>query len=415
MVKDTEYYDLLGIEPTATPVEIKKAYRKMALKFHPDKNPDDPTAQAKFQSIGEAYQVLSDPGLKSRYDEFGKEDAVPSQGFEDAAEFFSNIFGGEGFHDWIGEMSLLKGMSEDMEAESPTGTAASGEKSGEEGSKTTTNDGSVVQHDENFSKQQEKQQERKKLLEMEKKRREELEKQVAELTTALEKKIADYLTSVDIGNVEQFDNKLKKEVEELKLESFGLELLHLIAKVYKTKASNFIKASKTFGFSKVYTGMKDKKDTAKSMFTILSTALDAQQMMKDMEQLQLEEEDMDEYEKADLEKFITGKMLNTAWVMSKFESQSKLKEVCNNVLKNKEISKKERLLKAKALLHFADIFGSAKRSPEEAEDARVFEELINDVKNQKKFKKREHSATAAKPAQEKLHTESASQASASAV
>ena len=131
-------------------------------------------------------------------------------------------------------------------------------------------------------------------------------------------------------------------------------------------------------------------------------------MMKDMEQLQLEEEDMDEYEKADLEKFITGKMLNTAWVMSKFESQSKLKEVCNRVLKNKEVSKKKRLLKAKALLHFAEIFGNAKRSPEEAEDARIFEELINDVKNQKRFKKREHNAAAAA-----IHTEPASQASAS--
>lgn len=84
MVKDTEFYDVLGISPEATPSEIKKAYRKMAMLTHPDKHPDDPEAQAKFQAVGEAYQVLNDPALRKQYDEFGKDNAVPQQGFEDA-------------------------------------------------------------------------------------------------------------------------------------------------------------------------------------------------------------------------------------------------------------------------------------------------------------------------------------------
>ncbi|BCS16896.1 DnaJ-like protein 1 [Aspergillus luchuensis] len=81
MVADTSYYDALGVPPTATELEIKKAYRKLAIIHHPDKNPGDETAHARFQEIGEAYQVLSDEELRKRYDKFGKEDAVPGGGF----------------------------------------------------------------------------------------------------------------------------------------------------------------------------------------------------------------------------------------------------------------------------------------------------------------------------------------------
>jgi curved DNA-binding protein CbpA len=100
MVVDTTYYEALQVPPTATELEIKKAYRKLAIKLHPDKNPGDETAHAKFQAIGEAYQVLSDEHLRKQYDKFGKESAVPQSGFEDPAEFFTMIFGGEAFVDW---------------------------------------------------------------------------------------------------------------------------------------------------------------------------------------------------------------------------------------------------------------------------------------------------------------------------
>ncbi|KAI7534647.1 hypothetical protein KC316_g16484, partial [Hortaea werneckii] len=115
MVKETAYYDALGVPPTATEIEIKKAYRKQAIKLHPDKNPDDPDASEKFQTVGEAYQVLSNPDLRKQYDQYGKEGAKPDTGFEDPSEFFTMIFGGEAFTDWIGEISMMKDLTKSME------------------------------------------------------------------------------------------------------------------------------------------------------------------------------------------------------------------------------------------------------------------------------------------------------------
>ncbi|MBE3043640.1 J domain-containing protein, partial [Candidatus Bathyarchaeota archaeon] len=111
MVVDTAYYDILGVTPKATDIEIKKAYRRAAITHHPDKNPDDPTANEKFQDVGEAYQILSDKQLRAAYDEFGKEGAKPTEGFADPAEFFTQIFGGDAFTDWIGEISIIKDLT----------------------------------------------------------------------------------------------------------------------------------------------------------------------------------------------------------------------------------------------------------------------------------------------------------------
>ena len=71
MSQKQDYYQLLGVAKSATPEELKKAYRKLAMKYHPDKNPGDKVAESKFKEISEAYEILSDPQKKSAYDRYG--------------------------------------------------------------------------------------------------------------------------------------------------------------------------------------------------------------------------------------------------------------------------------------------------------------------------------------------------------
>src|SRR3954471_19333084 len=96
-----DYYEVLDVERTTSEEEIKRAYRKLAVKFHPDKNPDDPHSEEKFKELGEAYDVLIDPDKRSAYDRFGHAAFAQSSGgfgggFHDPFDNFREVFGGGG-------------------------------------------------------------------------------------------------------------------------------------------------------------------------------------------------------------------------------------------------------------------------------------------------------------------------------
>jgi DnaJ family protein A protein 2 len=95
MVKETEFYDRLGVDPSASIDEIKKAYKKLALKYHPDKNPGDTVAEEKFKELSEAYEVLGDQDKRETYDKFGKEGMTGGGGI-DPFDIFGSMFGGGG-------------------------------------------------------------------------------------------------------------------------------------------------------------------------------------------------------------------------------------------------------------------------------------------------------------------------------
>ena len=89
-----DYYEILGLKKGATPEEIKKAYRKLAVKYHPDKNPGDKKAEDRFKEINEAYAVLSDPQKKEKYDTFGSSGFHQQYSQEDIFRGFdfSNVY-----------------------------------------------------------------------------------------------------------------------------------------------------------------------------------------------------------------------------------------------------------------------------------------------------------------------------------
>ena len=121
-----DYYEVLGVEKGADADTIKRAYRKAAMKYHPDRNPGDKDAEAKFKEVGEAYEVLSDPDKKARYDQFGFAGVDPNfaagqgggggfdgfggfGGFGDLGDIFGEFFGGGGSSRRAGQNAPRRG------------------------------------------------------------------------------------------------------------------------------------------------------------------------------------------------------------------------------------------------------------------------------------------------------------------
>lgn len=521
MVVDTTYYDALGVPTNASELDIKKAYRRLAITTHPDKNPGDETAHARFQAIGEAYQVLSNDDLRRQYDKFGKEQAVPGGGFEDPAEFFGMIFGGEAFVDLIGEISLMKDLTKtmditmkQMEAEELAESAdaklnvkdhadvsTDGEKKGSSrrtstaeapplqttgdrpstqtipdvktadlqppsGESAGSNSGTstprrrlgqqaIMDKSEEDARmdaagltaeEKELRKKEKKKGGLSKEQREELAAYEAERkrirderVDTLAKKLLDRIsiwTETDKGKdvTKAFQEKTRLEVENLKMESFGLEILHAIGTTYLQKASSFLKSQKFLGISGFFSRLKDKGTLAKETWNTISTAIDAQMTMEEMAKMEEKGgEDWTDEKKAEYEKRVTGKILAAAWKGSKYEIQGVLRDVCDRVLNDRNVKMEKRVERAQALIISGTIYQNvcilfpnpipipnpnasnpltnrqhpltshqAKRDPEEEGDYMAFEQLMaeaaakkgkDDTKKDKKTKKDEPTTT----------------------
>lgn len=460
--------------------------------------------------------MLSDGDLRKAYDKFGKDHAKPQEGFADPAEFFTSIFGGEAFVDWIGEISLMKDltatmditMHEEMEKEAEAQAAQGDEEfpGTEQAKKESLNeqtaaapaDGehstpsapppTVVVEDEKgatapppsgaaaaaaatppprsdatspapssssrsrtqiplrpaladkahedtegeLSEEALKAKEKKKGG-LSKEQREQLaayEKERArirkERVETLSRKLLDRVsvwTETDKGAdvTRAFQEKMRLEVENLKMESFGIDILHAIGQTYVSKASTLLRSQKFLGIGGFFSRIRDKGTLVKDTWNTISSAIDAQQTMEDMAKMEEKGgEDWTDEKRVEYERRVTGKILTAAWRGSKFEIQSVLREVCDSVLNDKKVSLSKRLERAQALVLIGDIFAKVRipsplasrhprpranqlrkqseRSPEEEGDYLVFEQLVaeaaikkdKDEEKRKKDKKGHH-------------------------
>lgn len=182
-----------------------------------------------------------------------------------------------------------------------------------------------------------------------------------ERVDTLAKKLLDRLsvwTETDKGPdvTKAFQEKIRLEVENLKMESFGLDILHAIGQTYLSKATNLLKSQKLFGIGGFFGRMKDKGTIVKETWNTISSAIDAQQTMEEMSRMEERGgEDWTDEMKMEYERRVTGKILNAAWRGSKFEIQSVLREVCDTVLNDKKVDLKKRLERAQAMVIIGEI------------------------------------------------------------
>lgn len=171
-------------------------------------------------------------------------------------------------------------------------------------------------------------------------------------------------TETDKGDdvTKAFQEKMRLEVENLKMESFGIDILHAIGQTYVAKASGLLRSQKFLGFGGFFSRLRDKGTLVKETWNTISSAIDAQQTMEDMARMEEKGgEDWTDEKRSEYERRVTGKILAAAWRGSKWEIQSVLREVCDSLLTDKKVPLTKRLERAQALVLIGDIFNRVSR------------------------------------------------------
>ncbi|KAL7422956.1 DnaJ-like protein [Cryptotrichosporon argae] len=352
---DMAYYDVLGLGSQCTTEEVKKAYRRLAIKLHPDKNRDDPDAEEKFKQISIAYQVLSDPELRHKYNEFGQKNggggvAEPAGGFQDPEEVFGKMFGGDRFDDLIGQISIGKDMKDAFQQQHEA----------EQGDMIMGPGGRMVLSPEAMQRKMVR--DRARAEEKARIRKARVDKLAANLVNKLS-----IFTEAAKGPDDKlvgasFKQICKLEAEDLREESYGLEMLHAIGRAYQQKAQQHL-ASSQFAPLGWFHGAKTTFNTVSDTVSTVRSAMELKAVFDRLQQA--EGSGMSPADLRKLEEQAAEQGMKTLWKGAKLEVEGVIRETAEKVLSDPNVSKEKRELRAVALDMMGEAFVNVKKEGEE--------------------------------------------------